>query len=403
MIKRAKQRDCQMAFFPECFDYIGRNRDETIALGIEEDGQYINQFREVAREHRIWLSLGGFHNKDPSKNCLPFNTYLVLDENGETRSRYDKLHLFNLDLPGRIRLMESEFSTAGTDLVLPVDTPIGKLGTAICYDVRFPELSLWQRYKGAQILSYPAAFTVNTGLAHWETLLRARAIETQCYVVAAAQTGKHNEKRSSYGHSMVVDPWGAVIAQCSETVDMCFAEISLDYLDEVRALQPVLDHRRSDLYSLIANERSESKESVQFGPNTISSDTIFYRSGKSFAFVNLKPVKAGHVLVAPIREVKRLAELTDPETADLFITVTKIQRLLESYYKAEASTVTVQDGPDAGQTVPHVHVHVIPRTPGDFRDNEIYTVLEGHEDVRKPRTEEEMKTEADNYRNFLNR
>lgn len=103
--------------------------------------------------------------------------------------------------------MESEFSRAGDRLVPPVETPVGKLGLSICYDVRFPELGLWNRRNGAEILSYPSAFTLNTGLAHWETLLRCRAIETQCYVVAAAQTGRHNEKRISYGHSMVVDPW----------------------------------------------------------------------------------------------------------------------------------------------------------------------------------------------------
>ncbi|KAK6052185.1 hypothetical protein COOONC_10309 [Cooperia oncophora] len=156
--------------------------------------------------------------------------------------------------------MESEFSKGGDRMVPPVDTPVGRLGLSICYDLRFPELALYNRYKGAEILSYPSSFTLNTGLAHWEPLLRSRAIETQCYVVAAAQTGKHNEKRSSYGHSMVIDPWGAVIAQCSERIDMCFAEIDLSYVDELRKMQPVFAHRRSDLYSLHVNEEDSGED-----------------------------------------------------------------------------------------------------------------------------------------------
>ncbi|PIO69775.1 hydrolase, carbon-nitrogen family [Teladorsagia circumcincta] len=149
---------------------------------------------------------------------MPWNSHVIIDDQGETRALYNKLHLFDLEIPGKVRLMESEFSKSGSKMVPPVDTPIGRLGLSICYDLRFPELALWNRYKGAEILSYPSSFTLNTGLAHWEPLLRTRAIETQCYVIAAAQTGKHNDKRSSYGHSMVVDPWGAVVAQCSERV-----------------------------------------------------------------------------------------------------------------------------------------------------------------------------------------
>lgn len=134
-----------------------------------------------------------------------------------------------------------------------VDSPVGKLGLCTCYDLRFPEQSLLLRQKGSQILAYPSAFTLKTGAAHWEVLLRARAIETQCYVVAAALKGKHHSKRESYGHSMIVDPWGTVISRCRDTDEDTFAvgDIDLKYLEKVRLEIPVLSHRRHDVYSLV--------------------------------------------------------------------------------------------------------------------------------------------------------
>ncbi|KHJ84537.1 histidine triad domain protein [Oesophagostomum dentatum] len=268
-------------------------------------------------------------------------------------------------------------------MVKPVDTPVGRLGLSICYDLRFPELSLWNRQKGAEILSFPSAFTVNTGYAHWEALLRARAIETQCYVVAAAQTGKHNEKRSSYGHSMVIDPWGAIVAQCSERVDMCFAEIDTSYVAELRKMQPVFAHRRSDLYSLHINEIDNDISPMKFSDHPIAAESIFYRSGLSFAFVNLKPVVNGHVLICPKRICHHLTELTDAETADLFIVAKKVQRMLEK----------------------HVHVHVLARRKGDFggQPDDLYKNLSTHDkDPQvKPRTQDEMSAEAALYREAM--
>lgn len=409
MMLRAKERNAKMVFFPECFDFIGRNKEENQSLAFGEDGDFINQFRKAAKDFGLWLSLGGFHHKDPKGVHMPYNTHLIIDDEGKTRALYQKLHLFDVDIPGKVRLMESEFSHAGDKLVRPVQTPIGSVGLGICYDLRFAELALWNRKCGADILTYPSAFTVNTGLAHWESLLRARAIETQCYVVAAAQTGKHNDKRSSYGHSMVIDPWGAVVAQCSETVDMCFAEISLGYLEEVRKTQPVLDHRRCDLYSLIANEKLEiaDNETFYFGDFKISPKVIFYKSAYSFAFVNILPVLPGHVLISPLRKATRLTDLTDCETADLFIVAKRIQTVLESHYQTSSSTVSVQDGPDAGQTVKHVHVHVLPRKKTDFggEPDKIYRELAGHDkpenNVKRRRDEEDMAKEAAIYRELL--
>lgn len=132
---------------------------------------------------------------------------------------------------------------------MPLETPVGLIGTSICFDLRFPQLSTILRKLGAHILTYPSVFTVPTGKAHWEVLLRARAIENQCYVVAAAQVGTHNEKRSSYGHSMVVDPWGKVLVDCGEESPcLKVVDIDLDYLNEVRHSMPVLNSFRNDLY-----------------------------------------------------------------------------------------------------------------------------------------------------------
>ncbi|VDN05729.1 unnamed protein product [Thelazia callipaeda] len=406
MMKRAKERNAQMIFFPECFDFVGRNREENESQAVTEDGDYIGRYRQCAKQYGLWLSLGGFHEKNSNEARKPFNTHIIVDDQGVTRGLYRKLHLFDIDIPGKVRLIESEFSSPGNEIPKPICTPVGNIAMSICYDLRFAELALWNRMNGTHILTYPAAFTVSTGMSHWETLLRARAIETQCYVVAAAQTGKHNDKRSSYGHTMVVDPWGAVIAQCSEAVDMCFAEISPNYLDEIRKLQPVFDHRRSDLYSLVMLQKNEiGNDDYVFGDHKIPSEHVFYRTSHTFCFVNRKPVLQGHVLICPIRYVKRLTELSNVETADLFITSKKIQAVLESYYKTTSSTICVQDGSAAGQTVSHVHVHLLPRTKGDLGDDpdNVYHRLAEHDktDDQKFRDRREMQDEANLYRSLL--
>ncbi|KAI6187119.1 hypothetical protein M3Y98_00207700 [Aphelenchoides besseyi] len=398
MVERAKKRNCTMVFFPECFDYVGRNREETIKMAYSENSSYMKKFRDLAKSNGLWLSLGGFHNKVEGNDKLPLNSHLILDSNGETQTVYNKLHLFDLDIPGKVHLMESEFSRAGDRLVEPIGTPVGKLGLSICYDVRFPELALWNRYEGAEILSFPSAFTLNTGLAHWETLMRARAIETQCYVVAAAQTGKHNEKRTSYGHAIVVDPWGVVVAQCSDTVDMCFAEINLDYVKEVRTNQPVFAHRRSDLYSINYSTQRTKNESLKFENNEIPATTIFYRTALSFAFVNLKPtfwfLQFDRLNVFSTSQIRKLPTCLSPRK--------KVQRALEHKFDTKSTTICVQDGEAAGRTVKHVHIHIIPRTKNDFGENpdNLYKELEIEGD-RRPQTIDEMNAEAAEYRELF--
>lgn len=189
-----------------------------------------------------------------------FNTHLMIDPCGVIKGRYEKLHLFDVDLKGSggPTLLESQTTIPGRVLVPPIDTDVGKVGLLTCYDLRFPESSLLLRQQGAEILTYPSAFTIKTGQVHWEILLRARAIETQSYVLAPAQVGEHFPGRSSYGRAMMVDPWGTVVAECPETPSLeeietgsfGLAEIDLQKLDSVRMEMPLWEQRRKDVYSL---------------------------------------------------------------------------------------------------------------------------------------------------------
>lgn len=165
-------------------------------------------YKNMAKSNEIYLSLGGIHeaifDDDGKKSNRIFNTHVLINPKGEIIGKYRKLHMFNVDTP-EFKYRESEIAMAGNEIVSSIMTPIGHIGLQICYDLRFPEVSTHLRKLGATILTYPSAFSVSTGKAHWEVLLRSRAIENQCYVIAAAQNGAHNKKRSSYGHAMVLN------------------------------------------------------------------------------------------------------------------------------------------------------------------------------------------------------
>ncbi|KAM6395273.1 deaminated glutathione amidase [Rhynochetos jubatus] len=250
LVREAAGRGARLVFLPEGFDYIGSDPAQTLDLAEPLDGDLMARYAELARECGVWLSLGGFHERgqDWATTRRIYNCHAVLDPAGCLVATYRKTHLCDVELEGRVTMKESGFTNPGAAIAAPVGTPAGKLGLCVCYDLRFPEISLALRRAGAEILTYPSAFTVPTGSAHWEVLLRARAIECQCYVAAAAQSGRNHEGRTSYGHSMVVDPWGTVVAQCREGPGLCYAEIHLDDLRRVRREIPVFRHRRPDLY-----------------------------------------------------------------------------------------------------------------------------------------------------------
>ena len=225
IIRSAARAGAKAIFLPEATDFIAPTAAVAELTRSSDNVDFVRGIQSAAKEASVWVSVG-IHEppstqqdeQDKLENngrLRCYNTQLLIDQRGEISQKYRKLHLFDVDIKGGLKILESDSTIKGSSLVAPTQTAIGKVGLLTCYDLRFPEPSLSLRRQGAQIITYPSAFTFRTGAAHWETLLRARAIETQSYVLAAAQVGAHDgTKRVSWGHAMIVDPWGSVIAQC---------------------------------------------------------------------------------------------------------------------------------------------------------------------------------------------
>ena len=242
-IASAAKGGAAMVFTPEMSGLLDRNRARASAhIMSEELDIVLAAVRKAAAESGIWVSLGSLALKGGSDGRL-INRSFLIDETGSVRARYDKIHLFDVDLPTGESWRESAAYAPGEEAVV-VDTPVGRLGLSICYDLRFPALYAALSGAGATILSIPAAFTVPTGKAHWHALMRARAIENAAWVVAAAQVGRHEDGRTTYGHSVVVDPWGEVILDMGEEPGVAFADLEPARCNEVRAQIPVIAHRR---------------------------------------------------------------------------------------------------------------------------------------------------------------
>ncbi|RAH45221.1 carbon-nitrogen hydrolase family protein [Aspergillus brunneoviolaceus CBS 621.78] len=247
LVRKAAAAGAKALFLPEASDYIGSSPAETISLARSmQDSEFVLGLQKEAQLAKLHINVG-IH--EPASNDRTKNTLIWIDDKGSIIQRYQKVHLFDVDIKGGPVLKESASVEKGMEILPPFETPIGRVGLSICFDLRFPELSLALRRQDAQIIAYPSAFTVPTGRAHWETLLRARAIETQSYVVAAAQAGPHNEKRVSYGHSLIVNPWGEVVASLGDEYEepqIAVADIDLELLAKVRREMPLL--RRTDIY-----------------------------------------------------------------------------------------------------------------------------------------------------------
>jgi predicted amidohydrolase len=228
---------------PECFAYLGPEEGKfAIAEPLPDGGPILRRMAQLARETRSELVLGGFYEKTAAPRKVR-NACIHLDEEGKLKAVYRKIHLFDVDLPDGTKLEESATVEAGKDVVV-TDTRVGRLGLSVCYDVRFPELYRKHVDLGATLLTVPSAFTLTTGKDHWHVLLRARAIEAQCYVIAAAQTGHHFGNRRSYGHALISDPWGCVVADCGEDEGYALAAIDSELVERVRTNLPSLQHRR---------------------------------------------------------------------------------------------------------------------------------------------------------------
>jgi nitrilase len=243
LLRLARDRGACLAVLPENFSFMGRNEAERRAV-VERDGDGPAQsaVSALAREFKLWV-VAGTQPIAVDGDPRPANACVVYDDAGRRAARYDKIHLFDVDLPGgREGYRESANARPGSEPVV-VDTPAGRLGLSVCYDLRFPELYRRLVSEGAEIFSVPSAFTSPTGRAHWETLLRARAIENLGFVVAAAQSGVHDSNRETYGDSMVVDHWGRVLARQPRGSGVVTAALDKDGQRETRASFPALAHR----------------------------------------------------------------------------------------------------------------------------------------------------------------
>jgi predicted amidohydrolase len=246
VVKAAADAGARLVGLPENFAYLGSDRDHKLALAEPIDdaasGPILSAMRQAARDSGVWLLLGGFPEKVAAPDRIG-NTSLLLDPQGAILARYRKMHLFDVDVPGGQRFRESDSIAAGDEVVV-ADTPWGGLGLSICYDLRFPELYRQLGQRGARIIAVPAAFTRETGKDHWHVLLRARAIENQCFVFAPAQYGFHGGKRASYGHALIADPWGVVLAECGDREGFALAYLDFEQQDAIRRNLPCASHRR---------------------------------------------------------------------------------------------------------------------------------------------------------------
>jgi len=249
LVRAAAADRASLVVVPECFAYLGSDSagasspgKAAIAEPLPAGGPILGRCASVAAELDVELVLGGFweRGEDPRKVK---NACVHLDASGAVRAVYRKIHLFDVDLPDGTKLEESASVEPGREVVV-TDTRLGKLGLSVCYDVRFPELYRALVDRGATALAVPAAFTLTTGKDHWHLLLRARAVESQCYVLAAAQTGRHSATRQSYGHALICDPWGTVLAECGEGEGYAAAWLDPAVVTRIRAALPSLTHRR---------------------------------------------------------------------------------------------------------------------------------------------------------------
>jgi len=246
LVDEAAARGAELVVLPECFPFLGRRDADKLqvaeVLDDSQPGPILETLIDLANRHGIYFVGGGMPERVPGDDRRAYNTAVVVSPQGRLATRYRKVHLFDVDIPGGATLRESDGTVPGTG---PLVVPIGpaQVGVTICYDVRFPELYRSLALdKGAEVFLVPAAFTAHTGRAHWHLLLRARAVENQSWVVAAAQWGRHNERRESFGHSLVVDPWGTVVGEKAEGDGVVMAVLDGAALIKTRRQMPCLDH-----------------------------------------------------------------------------------------------------------------------------------------------------------------
>lgn len=243
-VHAAKAHGADMLFTPEMSGLLDRNRQRAAEhLADEGHDAVLAAVRDAAADAEIWVHLGSIALKGERADGRLVNRGYVIDDQGAVRARYDKIHLFDVDLATGESWRESSVYGPG-EQVVAVDTPWARMGLSICYDMRFPDLYRALTNAGATVLLMPAAFTVPTGRAHWHILLRARAIEAGCFVIAAAQAGHHDDGRETYGHSLIADPWGDILLDMGAQAGLALADIDLSRIEDVRGRVPAIANRR---------------------------------------------------------------------------------------------------------------------------------------------------------------
>ena len=236
-VEEAAAAGAELAAFPEVFLYIG-GRKGKLEHAQSLDGEVVTRFREAARRLSVAILLGSIHERIPGREDKVYNTAVWIDAAGEILATYRKMRLFDVALP-HLTIRESDTIVPGDTLPKVFQTPLGRVGLTICFDLRYPEIYQHLRSAGAEVIFVPSNFTAPTGAAHWEMLLRARAVENQVFIAAPAQFGQHNSKYASFGHSALVDPWGTVTSLAPEGRGITYGEIDLEQLTRVRQELPM--------------------------------------------------------------------------------------------------------------------------------------------------------------------
>ncbi len=246
MICKAAKLGAEIVVLPEMFNcpYNNKHFREYAESSLKDET--LSMLSEISKEKKIYLIGGSIPELHEGK---VYNSSFIFNNEGDLIGKHRKMHLFDIDIKNGVKFKESEVLTAG-DKVTIVDTKWGKIGVAICYDIRFPELTRIMALKGAKIVFIPAAFNMTTGPSHWETLFKSRALDNQLYMVGVSPARNNNYSYVAYGNSLVVDPWGKVINRLDENEGILMQSIDLDYIDEIRESLPLLKHRRTDLYKL---------------------------------------------------------------------------------------------------------------------------------------------------------
>ncbi|MDJ0896665.1 MAG: carbon-nitrogen hydrolase family protein [Alphaproteobacteria bacterium] len=242
LIRAAHGQGAQLIALPEAVNFIAKGRERALELAEPaDDNRALKGFQATASELGCWVLAGSILMRVGPDTLV--NRSHLIDPGGQVVATYDKIHMFDVDLANGERHRESATYTPGGRAVV-VDTPFARLGLSVCYDVRFPYLYRALAHAGAQVLTVPAAFTRFTGQAHWHVLLRARAIETACFVIAPAQCGRHSPDRETYGHSLIIDPWGEVLAEGGAEPGVTVADIDLSAIERARRMVPAIHHDR---------------------------------------------------------------------------------------------------------------------------------------------------------------